>query len=136
MPKIELAGRPLEPIRLAARERAAVIDELVDSFATIDAERIPSLRAAVFRREEALSTGMEKGIAMPHGVVPDLDRLEWIAGIQPDGIDWETIDGSRVEIVVLFAVPERSFGEYLAALGELMGQLRVEEKRAALLASV
>jgi mannitol/fructose-specific phosphotransferase system IIA component (Ntr-type) len=43
------------------------------------------------------------------------------------------VDGSTVEIVVLFAVPEGGLKDYLRALGELMGRLADPETRRALI---
>jgi mannitol/fructose-specific phosphotransferase system IIA component (Ntr-type) len=75
---------------------------------------------------------MEMGVAVPHGVLVDGDELRLAAGVLTEPIDWGTLDGSRVEIVILFAVPEGRLRDYQRALGELMGLLIDPERRRAL----
>ncbi len=134
---LSIEGRRLKPKVLAATDKAGIIAELAANLAA--SHGLPqtaeiALREAAMKREESLSTGMEKGIAVPHGVlVGSTECLRMAAGVVPDGVDWGTVDGSSVEIVVLFAVPEGGLKDYLRALGELMGRLADPETRRALI---
>lgn len=61
--------------------------------------------AAVIRREEAMGTGMEKGLAVPHARLPNLRRPLIAFGYSRDGIEWDTRDGQRVHFVFLILTP-------------------------------
>ncbi len=136
-PDLRIEGQRLEPRILAARDKFGIIAELASHLARrhgLDAEDEEALCEAAQKREESLSTGMEKGIAVPHGVLTGATgELRMEAGIVPDGVEWGTVDGSAVEIVVLFAVPAGGLKDYLRALGELMGRLSDPETRRALI---
>jgi len=135
---LSIEGRRLQPKVLRARDKAAIIAELAAILADdhgLDEDAEAALREAAWKREASLSTGMEQGIAVPHGVLAGSTETElrMAAGVVPDGVDWGTVDGSSVTIVVLFAVPEGGLKDYLRALGELMGRLADPETRRALI---
>jgi mannitol/fructose-specific phosphotransferase system IIA component (Ntr-type) len=136
---LEIDGQPLLPVLLRSRVKEEVIQELAAVLAArhgLGEAQAEALREAALRREASLSTGMEKGVAVPHGLLSGMDRLRLAAGIVPDGVEWGTLDGSPVRIVVLFAVPEDGLKDYLRALGELMGKLSDPETRRALVQHV
>jgi PTS system fructose-specific IIC component len=134
--EFSVAGHELEPVLLEATDKTGAIAELAEALgrhhglarATVDA-----IREAALRREASLSTGMEKGVAVPHGILPeDSPDLLLQAGVLREPVEWGTIDGSRVRIVILFAVPEGRLRDYQRALGDVMGLLIDPEKRRAL----
>jgi mannitol/fructose-specific phosphotransferase system IIA component (Ntr-type) len=129
---LSLNGESLEPVRIEARERQAVIVELAAALTArhgLSETQHEVLRKSALEREESLSTGMEKGIAVPHGRLAGDSRLRFVAGVTAVPVEWDTLDGSPVEIVVLFAVPADEMKEYRRALGELMGALSDPETR-------
>src|SRR5262249_20362417 len=89
---------------LAAVEKRAAILELVD-FAVRERAIEPHARSpvlkAVYGREDFMSTGMEHGIALPHGVTDAV--LEEIAavGISKRGIPFEPSDDRPAHIIIL-----------------------------------
>ena len=88
--------------RLAARERFAAIDELVDLAVQIS----PSLhrdtvRGAVRAREETMGTGVGKGLAIPHARLETLSRPIVVLGVSESGIEWNAIDDQPAHIIFL-----------------------------------
>lgn len=58
----------------------------------------------VWLREELGSTGFENHIAIPHGKSSGVSRTALAIGRTQHAIPWETMDGSDVRCVILFAV--------------------------------
>ncbi|MBM3989964.1 MAG: PTS sugar transporter subunit IIA [Planctomycetes bacterium] len=61
----------------------------------------------VLARERSMSTGMERGIAIPHAAVEQADHVIACMGIvqRERGLDFESIDGKPTRIVVLLVIP-------------------------------
>lgn len=106
-------------------------DLLKDDNAIDDHERFV---ADVILREKQSSTGIGKGVAVPH-VHEDIVRRQILAvGISRQGVDFGAIDGEPVRIVALFASPrkhQKQHMELLAALSRLLQQERAREGLAA-----
>ncbi len=77
--------------------------------------------AAVWRREQMMSTGLPGGIAVPHGRIKGLEKPLVVVGRSNAGIDFDAADGRLAEIVCLLLTPA-SDGEaqleLLAAVAE------------------
>ncbi len=120
--------------RLLADTKAAAISELIEM---LDDEGLVSDRhealSAVIAREEGMSTGLENGIAMPHARTSAVDRLVCAVGIKPEGIDFGTLDNSRVRIVILLLAPVATPAPQLQAIA-YFSRILNEQGRAALLA--
>ncbi|HOB72837.1 MAG TPA: PTS sugar transporter subunit IIA, partial [bacterium] len=61
----------------------------------------------VLEREKVISTGMEKGFAVPHARTDDIDHVQLAVGIKKDGIDFDSIDKQPVKVVVLLISSEK-----------------------------
>ncbi|MEE8217952.1 MAG: cation:proton antiporter [Vicinamibacteria bacterium] len=59
------------------------------------------IRAAVAAREGVAGTGVGRGIAIPHAQLDDLPRPLVVAGISPEGIEWDEVDGKPAHLVFL-----------------------------------
>lgn len=75
------------------------------------ADDVAAVRAAYDAREEEGSTGMTDGMAVPHAKCAAIKRAAVIV-IRFDGTvdDWETIDGSKVDLAISLLVPEAEAG--------------------------
>lgn len=90
---------------------------------------------AVLERERARSTGMENGVALPHGTVRDLPGVVAAVGTSRAGIEWSTLDGQRVRIVVLVAIPQSHWQVHVKTLAGIARLLCDSEFRDAILAA-
>lgn len=91
--------------------------------------------AAVKEREEALSTGIGFGVAIPHGKSPTLSELCVVAGVTAGPIPFEAIDGQPVRLVFLVAGPESSAGMHVRTLSRIARLVRHENVRDRLVAA-
>ena len=126
-----------------AYSKNEALDKLVAEVANaypknvIDVEKV---KQAVFAREESMPTGLDLGIAVPHGrtdgvnhilgAVAIVDNSENENGIIPD---YETIDHSKIQIIVLTLVPESEHAPYLQIMAFISHILHNEENRSKLL---
>lgn len=122
---------------LREKDKKGVLLELIDCLAA--AEEITDreeLTRAIFRREELMSTGIGLGIAVPHVRLESVKGLVMAIGISRAGIrDYESLDGSPVQIVCMIATGRYEHAQYLRALAEISRRLRDRDFRDRLLAA-
>ena len=131
--------RHLEPARMAPNLRgnspAEIIHELIDlldaSGAVTDASQAARV---VLEREGQMSTGMEEGVAIPHGRTEVVARLVCAVGVKREGVDFGSTDGRPARIFILVLTPESGADPYLRFVASLMGVLD-EAGRQAILAA-
>jgi PTS system nitrogen regulatory IIA component len=89
----------------------------------------------LLQRERLGSTGLGHGVAIPHGKLQGLKRIAGVFARLAEPIDFEAIDGQKVDIVVLLLAPEGAGADHLKALARISRLLRdaaaVEKLRAA-----
>ena len=106
---------PLEGV-----DKDSVITEMVDMLAESNqlADRNIVLES-VLMREQTRSTGIGSGIAIPHGKCTGVKELVMAIGIAKDPIEFDSIDGKPVSIVVLLASPADRTGPHIQALARI-----------------
>ena len=75
-------------------------------------------------RERLGSTGVGKGIAIPHGKLGDIDRLYGVFARLPAAVDFEAIDEQPVDLIFLLLAPEGAGADHLKALARISRLLR------------
>ena len=121
---------------LKGSTKVAVIEEMVDRL--VAAGRIKDRQAAlqaIMEREQKMSTGMQHGIAIPHGKTNTVDDLVALVGIKPEGMDFASLDGQPARIFVLTLSPENRTGPHIQFLAEISRQLNDPQIREQLLQS-
>jgi PTS system fructose-specific IIA component/PTS system nitrogen regulatory IIA component len=83
-----------------------------------------SIIKAIIKREELGSTGIGRGIAVPHTKHPSVQQLIGTVGVSPDGVDFNSLDGERVHLLFLLISPPDRPGDHLRALENISRQLR------------
>ena len=112
---------------LASESKETVIRELVQSLldaGDINAEEQEDIIAAIMKREELGSTGIGRGVAVPHTKHPSVDKLVGTVGISVDGVDFNSLDGETVQLFFLLVSPPERPGDHLRALENISRQLR------------
>jgi PTS system nitrogen regulatory IIA component len=71
----------------------------------IPAELVEALRDSVSLRDELGPTGIGEGVAIPHAWHRGLDRMVAALAISRMGLDYPSLDGQRVHIVLLVLTP-------------------------------
>ena len=104
----------------AIREMAQA---LLDS-GKIDADEFESIVKAILKREELGSTGIGRGVAVPHTKHPSVDRLVGMVAVSSKGVDFSSLDGETVQLFFLLISPLDRPGDHLRALENISRQLR------------
>jgi PTS system fructose-specific IIA component/PTS system nitrogen regulatory IIA component len=112
---------------LQAEDKRSIVEELVGAIVAaggIKAEEQESVVQAVMKREELGSTGIGRGVAVPHSKHASVNRLIGTVGISRDGVDFNSLDGEKVQIFFLLVSPPDRPGDHLRALENISRQLR------------
>lgn len=121
---------------LSAGNKADVLKELASALARaapqVSAERLWSV---LDEREKIGSTGMEKGVAIPHGRLGELGGLVAAFGVSRAGVDFDARDGRPSQFFFALVAPENSAGVHLKALSKISRLFRSDSLRDALLAA-
>jgi PTS system fructose-specific IIA component/PTS system nitrogen regulatory IIA component len=115
--------------QIHARSKEAVIREmtqaLVDAGSIAPAD-LESIVKAIMKRESLGSTGIGRGVAVPHTKHPGVGRLVGTVAVCRDGVDFESLDGEPVQLFFLLVSPPDRPGDHLRALENISRQLRDE----------
>jgi fructose-specific phosphotransferase system IIA component len=123
-------------IPLASTGKEDLLRELVDLAGTgVARQEREALLQAVLDREAVLSTGIGGGVAIPHGKSAAVDSLVLAAGVAPQGVDFEALDGQPVQLFFLLVGPEAAAGEHVKALSRISRLLRRDTFRSRLAAA-
>lgn len=112
---------------LAAEDKEGVIREMVQSLLDaggIEEEEQESIVKAIMKREELGSTGIGRGVAVPHTKHPSVDRLVGTVAVSHEGVDFQSLDGEKVHLFFLLISPPDRPGDHLRALENISRQLR------------
>jgi fructose PTS system EIIBC or EIIC component len=122
-------------VDLDGSTRDDVIDEMIHMLKqTGSITSSMSFKEAIINREEESTTGIGMNIAIPHGKSEAVNKPSVVFGIKKDGVDWNSLDGSKAKLIFMIAVPKESEGnEHLKILQLLSRQLMDEEYREKLL---
>ena len=112
---------------LTATNKEGVIRSMVESlrnagqFKGADPEDIVR---AILKRELLGSTGIGRGVAIPHTKHNAVDKLVGTVAVAPAGVAFESLDGEPVYIFVLLISPQDRPGDHLRALENVSRSLR------------
>ena len=109
---------------LGARDKRQALEELSRRAAAVLGLDSAAILAPLLAREELGSTGMGRGIAIPHARVPGLARPFGLLVRLARAIDFAAIDERPVDLVCLLLTPDSAAGAHLPALACLSRRLR------------
>jgi fructose-specific phosphotransferase system IIA component len=103
-----------------ADNKEELLHTLIDSLAgQVTKEQLEDIRKAVFQREEIMSTGVGKQLAIPHGKVASVDRNIAAFAILKQPIEFNSIDDKPVKMVFLLVGPEKSNSAHIKLLSRI-----------------
>ena len=105
---------------LTSRTKKSVLEELVSHLAQYE-ENVnkDELLKALLEREKLGSTGINDGVAIPHGKLKNIGKLLAVFGRSREGIDFGALDGKPSHLFFLLVAPESSAGAHLKALARI-----------------
>ena len=116
--------------------------QLIERLVGFLAERVPpgwpsaaELLEVVRRREEQMTTGLEQGIAVPHGMIGHPVATHGVLAVCPRGLDFESMDGNPARFVLLlvFSNDEDGRALHLEVLSQALKTFTREDLREGLL---
>ena len=90
---------------------------------------------ALLEREAKMSTGISDGIALPHGKVDGIDGAIVAIGISKDGVDYDSLDGEPVQVVVMILCEKGRPAMHVELLSEVSRLLTIPGFKERLLAA-
>ena len=112
---------------LTAHSKDDVIREISGALSEageVAEEELDSIVKAIMKREELGSTGIGRGVAVPHTKHPSVNQLVGTVGVSHEGLDFKSLDGDKVQLFFLLISPPDRPGDHLRALENISRQLR------------
>ena len=112
---------------LPATNKEGVIREMVESLRAAGQFRgadLEDIIRAILKREFLGSTGIGRGVAIPHTKHNSVERLVGTVAISHKGIAFDSLDGEPVHVFVLLISPQDRPGDHLRALENVSRSLR------------
>lgn len=122
-------------LSLRATNRWEAIDELVSNLVqtgNVKPEDRDAIVGAVRQREFSMSTGIGYGIGVPHAVTELVYKAVAAFGRSKKRIDFGSLDGKPVSLVILFLVPQGQFQRHLQTMAGIARLLQRAGLRKAL----
>jgi PTS system fructose-specific IIA component/PTS system nitrogen regulatory IIA component len=113
--------------QLSADNKEGAIREMIGTLLAagkISAGEVESIVKAIMKREELGSTGIGRGVAVPHAKHASVQRLVGTVAVSNEGIDFNSLDGEKVQLFFLLISPPDRPGDHLRALENISSQLR------------
>ena len=115
---------------LKANDKAEILDKLISSLESkVSNGELEKIRAAVHEREDIMSTGVGKGLAIPHGKTAGISETYAAFAILQDPVDYEAIDDKPVDMVFLLVGPQSSNSLHIKMLSRISRLMNNSEFR-------
>lgn len=104
-----------------------IIREMAESLRDaggIKKEEFDGIYKAIVKREELGSTGIGRGIAVPHTKHASVEKLVGTVAISQEGVDFDSLDREKVYLFFLIVSPLDHPSEHLRALEHITRQLK------------
>lgn len=115
---------------LKATTKEEVIREMVGALRAsghIAAEHEQNIVAAIMKREELGSTGIGRGVAVPHTKHPSVESLIATVALSREGLEFASLDGEDVFILFLLISPPDRPGDHLRGLETITRHLKSDD---------
>lgn len=118
--------------QLEATDRDGAIAELanaLDKTGNIGKANCADLIKSIILRENEASTGIGKGVAVPHVKHEDIDKVVAVIGLSRDGIDFSSLDKQPAYTIILLVSPASEPDKHLRAMEKIFRNLQKEDFR-------
>ena len=123
-------------VDLKADTKDGIIAEMIDRLVAAGKikDRGDALQA-VLDRESKMSTGMQNGVAIPHGKSDGIKELVAAIGLNKVGVNFDSMDGSPCTIFIMTLSPVKRTGPHIQFLAEVSRLISQPAEREKLLAA-
>lgn len=117
-------------IPLTGSSKEEVLRELIESLTNSGMCKDPdTLFDSVMAREKIMTTGVGRGVAIPHCKMEQCEKFAIALGIHPEGIDYHSIDNQPAKIFFLLIGPENNPGMHIRLLSRISRLISKESLR-------
>ena len=130
----ELLTNDLIDMELTSHDKEGVLEEMANM--VFKAKKVSDRDAflkALKNREDLESTGIGKGLAIPHARTDTVDGLVMAFARSKTGVDFQSLDKKPAHLIFLIASPEREKSAYIKVLARMSRLLRKEDFKEQLL---
>lgn len=123
-PMIELLKPDGIVANLRASSKKQVLQELAKRAAELTGQHERAIFDVLLERERLGTTGVGRGIAIPHGKLPTLPKVCALFARLDRPVDFDSIDEQPVDLICLLLAPESAGADHLKALALVSRMLR------------
>jgi len=119
---IDLLDKRAISVNLKSHQKKEMLVELVDlliSSGSVKKDEKNNILKKLQERETLGSTGIGKGVGIPHAKCPKVKKMVAAFGISKNGIDFKSLDGKSSSIFFLLIAPGEVPGPHLKALAKI-----------------
>jgi len=115
-------------VDMEAEDKDEAFEELVDYYCQADdSDAFDDILEAIIAREAKMSTGIHKGIAVPHGKTTAVTSMRGVLGISRKGIQYDSLDGEPVYLLFMIISPMEDSEQHLRLLKHLAELMEIPQ---------
>ena len=115
-------------VDMEAEDKDEAFEELVAYYCQADKSGAhDQILDAIVKREAKMSTGIHKGIAVPHGKTTAVDSLHGVLGISRKGVQYDSLDGEPVYLLFMIISPMEDSEKHLRLLKHLAELMEIPQ---------
>ena len=104
-------------IDLQSTDKEELFEEMVNFLADVEGLDIrDQILKGIWERERKATTGIAPNIAIPHTHIPNINRSMGVLGISQKGIEYDSLDGKPVHLVMLLIGDDKEPENHLKIL--------------------
>jgi fructose-specific phosphotransferase system IIA component len=115
---------------LEVENKKELLNQLIDLIKPeVNGEQLKEIRKAVFEREDIMSTGVGKGLAIPHGKAKNIEKTYASFALLKETVAYESVDEEPVQIVFLLVGPDSKNNIHIKLLSRISRLMNSKEFR-------
>jgi len=120
---------------LRGKKKDEVLTEMADGLAASNSKlNKEKVLQVLSEREKISTTAIGEGVAIPHGKLASVQRIEGLFARSPDGVDFASLDGGPTHLFFVLVAPEDGAADHLKALARISRLLKDSAFRGRLMA--
>lgn len=109
---------------LKVEDKKQALMALAETTAKATGLKARDVYMALWQREQLGSTGVGRGIAIPHGRMPEVRRITCAFARLETPVAFDSLDGEPVDLIFLLLAPEEAGADHLKALARISRLMR------------
>lgn len=116
----ELLAEDVIKVEMESRDKEEAFEELMALLVRSGKVKDPQrAMAAILSREQLQSTGIGRGLGIPHGKDASIGCLSCALGLSHEGIEYDSLDGEPVRVVFMVLAEKGNPGPHIEALSQI-----------------